>query len=66
MKYPSYVTTLSGGKTAQLNFNVSGEGSEAPEQLSVTMELVYSPTEKEPSKYEIVSFGLYDLTTELR
>ena len=66
LEYPDRITTISSGKTAQLNFNVSGEGSEAPRQLNVTMELVYSPSEKEPTKYRIISFGLYDLTPELR
>lgn len=66
LRNPDRVTTISAGKTAQLNFNVSAEGDEPPERMNVTMDLVYSPNEKAPKEYRIVSFGLYDLTPEIR
>jgi hypothetical protein len=34
--------------------------------MSVTMGLVYSANEKAPTEYRIVSFGLFDLTPEVR
>ncbi len=66
LKNPERVTTLSGDKTAQLNFNVSAERGEPPVQMNVTMDLVYSPNEKAPAEYRIVPFGIFDLTPEVR
>lgn len=63
---PGNATTIAAGKTAQLTFNVSGMGEEPPEQMNVTMDLIYSPNENAPDRYRIVPFGLYDLTPEVR
>ena len=63
---PQRVTTISSGKTAQLNFSVSSNNDMPPEQMSVTMDLVLSGNEAAPTEYRIVSFGLFDLKPEVR
>ncbi|MEL7466837.1 MAG: hypothetical protein AAFN27_00185 [Pseudomonadota bacterium] len=64
--YNDRATELDVGKQAQLAFNVSSTSEEPPANVSVGMEIIFSPNPDDKSDYKLIALGMYDVPLEVR
>lgn len=65
-KNKDLATELAVGKQAQLTFNVSSIAEEPPLNISMGMEIIFSPDPKNVEDYKLIALGMFDVPLEVK